>query len=155
MALRIALYEAQPSPLVMSMSDEDVMRQLAHKLVTGALVLSVGRVGGWPSSASDSAGSAAASAAADTASAAAPVVNLNKLADPPPAVAVLPALEEAQIEGAEVLPEVDQSLAQIDTASAPIGKASVSLQPTPGKVPDISTATKDASKAIGDTLDAL
>jgi hypothetical protein len=119
------------------------------------LVLSVGRVGGWPSSASDSADGSAASAAADTASAAAPVVNLNTLADPPPVVPVLPALEEAQIEGAEVLPEVDQSLSQIDLASASVGKASVSLQPTPSKVPEITSATKDASKAIGDTLDAL
>jgi superoxide dismutase len=83
------------------------------------------------------------------------VVNLNNLPDPPPIVPTLPALEEVQIEGAEVLPEVDQTLEQIAIASGTMDKASVSLAPAPTKVPQITTAMTDATKAINETLDSL
>ncbi len=75
---------------------------------------------------------------------------------PPPAPrALLPLLEALQIEGAEVLPEIMQTLAQIDVIIAGIGSATLSLEPAPSKIPDI-TATMDSFSAdITDTLGSL
>ena len=83
------------------------------------------------------------------------VVNLNTLPDAPEVVPLLPTLETVQIEGAEVLPEVDQTLEQIDVAIGTMDQASVSLAPAPTKVPQITTAMTDASGAVTKTLDAM
>lgn len=153
MALRIALYQAQPSPTLINMSDQDVMVLLAEKLLNGSLVLSTTRQGGWPTS--TAASSAAASSATTAAVESAAVVNLNLLSDPPAVIPTLPALEEVQIEGAEVLPEVDQSLDQIGLAIGTMDGASVSLAPAPTKVPTITTAMTEASSAITKALDEM
>lgn len=73
----------------------------------------------------------------------------------PPEVPLLPALEDLQIEGAKVLPEVEQTLEQIDLTMAQIDKAKASLEPAPSGVPAISTAITDASSSITGTLDDL
>lgn len=152
MALRIAVYQAQPSPLVMSMSDQEIMHYLAEKLVQGKLVLSGNNDGAWPlPDAAADASAAAAAPAADTA----PVVNLNTLPDPAEVPPLLPVLEEVQIEGAEVLPEVEQTLEQIDLTIGTIDTASVSLAPAPTKVQLVNTAMTDASAAVSKTLDEL
>ena len=153
MALRIALYQAQPSASIMALSDQEVMHQLAEKLVNGSLVLSSNRSGGWPSA--EASAAAASASAADLEIESAPVVNLNALPDPPVVVAILPVLEEVQIEGAEVLPEVDQTLEQIDAALGSMDLASAALQPAPSKVPLINEAMTQASDAVTQTLDAL
>jgi hypothetical protein len=153
MALRIALYQAQPSALVMSMTDHEVMNMLADKLLRGGLVLSRTQPGGWPTEASEAAAAAAESSAAAVEEA--EVVNLNELVDPPAVVPLLPTLETVQIEGAEVLPEVDQTLEQIDVAIGTMDKASVSLAPAPTKVPLITTAMTDASGAVTKTIDEM
>jgi hypothetical protein len=161
MALRIALYQAQPSAGIMALSDQEVLHRLAEKLVSGSLILSANRSGGWPSAevSSSAAGSAAAAAGAAAGAAAAiesaPVVNLNALPDPPAVPAILPVLEEVEIGGAEVLPEVDQTLAQIDVALGTMDQASASLQPAPSKLPLINEAMTKASQAVTQTLDAL
>ena len=160
MALRIALYNAQPSPNIIALSDQEVMQRLAEKLLNGSLVLSSSRSGGWPSSAASS-GSSSASAAATTAAAtastiaSAPVVNLNSLPDPPAVVPLLPVLEEVQMEGATVLPEVDQTMEQIDAAMGSMDQANASLQPAPSKVQQINEALTNASGSVTQALDKL
>jgi hypothetical protein len=157
MALRIALFQAQPSASIMALSDLEVLQQLAEKLVNGSLILSGNRSGGWPSADSSSSSASAASdaAAADADIESAPVVNLNALPDPPEVLPLLPVLEEVQIEGAEVLPEVDQTLAHIDTALGTMDQACASLLPAPSKVPLINEAMTRATDAVTQTLDAL
>ncbi len=155
MALRIALYQAQPSASIMALSDQEVLHRLAEKLVSGSLILSSNRSGGWPSAEATGSSAAAGAGAAEMAIESAPVVNLNALPDPPAMLAILPVLEEVEIGGAEVLPEVDQTLAQIDAALGTMDQASASLQPASTKVPLINEAMTKASQAVTQTLDAL
>jgi len=155
MALRIALYEAQPLPSVLRLSDQEVIQRLAENLLNGSLVLSGSRSGGWPSSAAASGGVAAGAASSASAITSAPVVNLNSLPDSPAVIPLLPALEEVQMEGATVLPEVDQTMEQIDAAMGSMDQANASLQPAPSKVPQINDAMKSASGSVTQALDNL
>ncbi len=154
-ALRYALYRSEHSPSVFSLSDRQVIQALAARLAQGALLLTEGGVpgegGGWPVIPA----AAAAVSGAMGASAAAPI-NLNNLpATPIPPPPLLPLLEELQIEGAEVLPEIEQTLEQIDLTMGSIDLAGVSLEPAPSKVPQIETAMLDASSSVTKTLDEL
>ena len=78
-----------------------------------------------------------------------------EVAAPPAPPPLLPLLEELQIEGAEVLPEITQTLEQIDVTIAGIGSATVSLAPAPSKIPAINTSMQSSSTSITDTLGAL
>ena len=71
---------------------------------------------------------------------------------PPP---LLPILEEVQIEGADVLPEIEQSLEQVELTIDEIKLQPVSLEPTPSKVPAINDAMSEASASVTKTLDEL
>jgi hypothetical protein len=77
------------------------------------------------------------------------------LAAPVPPPPLLPVLEEVQMEGAEVLPEIEQSLEQVDITIGEIKVAPVSLEPTPSKVPAIGTAMTEAGADVTSTLDKL
>lgn len=68
---------------------------------------------------------------------------------------LLPALEDIRIEGAEVLPELNQALAQVDATIATVGSASLSLELAPSKVAAIKTALTDATSRTTSTLGAL
>ena len=68
---------------------------------------------------------------------------------------LLDVLEDVQIEGAEVLPEVQQSLDQISNTLGSVQGASSSLAPAPNKVPDVKTAMDSTSAEITDALDKL
>jgi hypothetical protein len=154
-SLRYALYRCEHSPSVFSLSDRQVIQALSARLAQGVLLLTEGgrtsEGGGWPSMPA----SAAAVSGAMAASAAAPI-NLNHLpATPTPPPPLLPLLEELQIEGAEVLPEIEQTLEQIDLTMGSIDLAGVSLEPTPSKVPLIEAAMTDASSSVTKTLDDL
>jgi hypothetical protein len=154
-ALRYALYRCEHSPSVFSLSDRQVIQALSAKLAHGTLLLTEDGVasngGGWPVIPA----AAAAVSGAMGAGAAAPI-NLNQLpATPIPPPPLLPLLEELQIEGAEVLPEIEQTLEQIDLTMGSIDLAGVSLEPTPSKVPLIETAMTDASSSVTKTLDDL
>lgn len=148
-ALRYALYRSQPAPSVYAMGDDQVIRRLAATLADGSVVLThsheAALSGGWPLI-------AAPPVPAPTSST---LINLNALPDRPPVPPLLPLLEELQIEGAEVLPEIEQTLEQIDLTMASIDLAGVSLEPTPSKVPLIEQAMTDASAAVTQTLDDL
>lgn len=91
-------------------------------------------------------------AAAATAQGLAALPTLASLPAVPVVVALLPVLEDARIEGAEVLPELDQSLEQVKLSIAKFSGASLSLDPAPDKVGQIAdamtTAADDAKKAL-------
>jgi hypothetical protein len=90
--------------------------------------------------------------AAATRSALAALPALTTLPATPTVPALLPVLEDARIEGAEVLPELDQSLAQVELSIANFSGASLSLDPAPDKVGEIAdamnTAADEARKAL-------
>ncbi|MCU6499849.1 hypothetical protein LPN04_18795 [Rugamonas sp. A1-17] len=97
-------------------------------------------------------------APASAAASAAALSSLPALSEAPaiPVVAnLLPALEDIRIEGAEVLPELNQALAQVDATIATVGSASLSLEPAPSKVAAIKTALTDATSRTTSTLGAL
>jgi hypothetical protein len=83
------------------------------------------------------------------------LVRLDATPAPLPVPPLLPVLEELQIEGAEVLPEIEQTLEQIDLTMGSIDLAGVSLEPTPSKVPQIETAMTAATASVTKTLDEL
>lgn len=154
-ALRYALYRCEHSPSVFSLSDRQVIQALSAKLAQGTLLLTEGGAategGGWPVIPA----AAAAVSGAMGAGAAAPISLNNLPATPTPPPPLLPLLEELQIEGAEVLPEIEQTLEQIALTMGSIDLAGVSLEPTPSKVPLIETAMTDASSVVTKTLDDL
>lgn len=148
-ALRYALYRCEHSPAVFAFSDQQVIQALSAKLAHGALLLTESNApptgGGWPQLPT------VVAATPDSTT----LINLNTLPDKPPVPPLLPLLEELQIEGAEVLPEIEQTLEQIDLTMGNIDLAAVSLAPTPSKVPLIETAMTDASHSVTQTLDEL
>jgi hypothetical protein len=147
--LRYALYRCEHSPSVFAMPDAQVLQALAAKLARGALVFRDGPAsagaGGWPLVPATEAVMPASST----------LINLNTLPDRPAVPPLLPLLEEVQVEGAEVLPEIEQTLEQIDLTLGSIDLAGVSLEPTPSRVPLIETAMTDASTSVTQTLDDL
>jgi hypothetical protein len=68
---------------------------------------------------------------------------------------LLDVLEDVQIEGAEVLPEVQQSLEQISATLGSVQEASGSMAPAPSKVPDVKTAMDTTSADVTSILDKL
>jgi hypothetical protein len=57
---------------------------------------------------------------------------------------LMPDLTAMQIEGAQVLPEVDEAIEQVQLALTEITDFSLSLSPAPTKVLDIQTAMNKA-----------
>ena len=56
----------------------------------------------------------------------------------------MPDLTSLQMDGAQVLPEVEQAMAQIQVALSEVSDFSVSLSPAPSKVLDIQSAMSKA-----------
>ncbi len=152
--LRYALHRSSHGTYLFALDDERVLRALGAQLARGALLLTENTPPPAPAmprvlpKAADAAAAAAAAPAASALGLAMDPVSL-------PLLPLLPILEEVQIEGAEVLPEIMQSLAQVDLAIGEINTASVSLEPTPSKIPDIQAALGDASASVNATIDAL
>jgi hypothetical protein len=152
-AFRVALYRCEQDASALALSDPEVLQLLADKLSSGTLLLTAqglaSGTGGWPTVRAN------ASAAGADVPVSSTVVNLNALPDIVPVLPLLPLLEELQIEGAEVLPEITQSLEQIDLTLGTIDLAGISLEPTPSKVAQINTTMTDASQAVTKTIDDL
>lgn len=66
---------------------------------------------------------------------------------------LLDILEEVQIEGADVMPEVEQSLDQINAAIGNVDGVQASLAPTPDKVPEVKAAMTEANTNLKRQLD--
>lgn len=143
--LRNALSRFRNAP-VSRMTNDEVIHGLAVHLVRGELLVGTGRADyGLPPTGADA---AAASAAAVAAIAPAP--------PPPPLPAsLLPKLEEVEIEGAQVLPEVLQTMEQLEATIAEIEVATVPLEPAPSGVTAINDALTNASSSVTSTLDEL
>jgi hypothetical protein len=92
---------------------------------------------------------------ASTSSALAGMPALSDMPVVPTLPPLLDVLEDVQIEGAEVLPEVQQSLAQISNTLGSVQGASGSMTPVPNKVPDVKTAMDSTSADINQALDKL
>jgi len=97
-------------------------------------------------------------AASSASSSSSPLADMPALSDVP-VMPVLPrlldVLEDVQIEGAEVLPEVQQSLDQISVTLKSVQGASGSIAPTPNRLPEVKTAMDSTSADITKTLDKL
>lgn len=127
-------------------SAEDALDALAARLMSGDLIameeslrlMTPSRLSPAPGTST-----AAALSTLPPLSAAVPAV-------PNPA-ALLPQLEDVQIEGAQVRPEIEEGLAQVNQSVAQLSQAGASLQPAPSTVADISsTMQASASKAASD-----
>lgn len=154
-SLRYTLRRCERGAAVATLSDDDVIRAIATHIVSGQLVLTesappIPVATSFPAESSSSSSASAVSAAA-----AALIAKLPTAIPPKLELPVLPALLETQIEGAKVLPEVLQTLAQLDETMSKVNLAGVSLEPTPSGVPGISEKLKDASSSITNTLDGL
>jgi hypothetical protein len=93
-----------------------------------------------------------------SASVASALAGLPALSDVPVAPQLPPlldVLEDVQIEGAEVLPEVQQSLEQISATLGSVQEASGSMAPAPSKLPDVKTAMDSTSADVTSILDKL
>jgi hypothetical protein len=163
MRLRDLLFRTGQWPAVYSYSSHRVVSEVARLLdpalfgLASAPPVGESSRGGWPMAAAGAASAVSSSAAAASSIAAgAEVVNLNAIAVPAlPVVPLLPALEEVQMEGAEVLPEIEESLDNINSSLGSVDTASVSMTPAPSKVPEIQTSMTSASSNITSTLNAL
>lgn len=144
--LRLALQRLEPSTWVFGHTDDRVLQALAGALAQGALIASESPLPA-PRAGLPGVPAPPAPAAAPLAMTVAPIK--------PPVPPLLPVLEEVQIEGAEVLPEIMQSLEQIDITLGEIKIAPVSLAPTPSKIPEIESAMSAASGDVTRTLDGL
>ncbi len=93
-------------------------------------------------------------AAAMAAAAVASLPALSEIPSIPAVVDLLPILEDVRIEGCEVLPELNQSIEQVNAAIAQISAASLSLDPAPDKiaaiVSAITAASTKATTALGE-----
>ena len=149
MALRAALQKGEPSAPVLFWTDDQVLAKLGERLARGAVVAT--------ESAREQIPALLPAAPAPPAVVEPPAVPVSRIlagvpVPPPP---LLPVLEEVQIEGAEVLPEIEQSLEQVELTIGEIKVAPVSLEPTPSKVPGIETAMTEAGASVTSTLDKL
>lgn len=80
---------------------------------------------------------------------------LDDVPAPPVLPPLLPALEQVQIEGAEVMPEIMQSLAQTQATLGTLQDMTVSLKPAPDQVPAIQSDMEKASARLRQQLDEL
>jgi hypothetical protein len=148
--LRWILQRSGPSLVTAHGGIDGWLHALAGRLMTGAVVVleelsrqaMPGRLAAPPG--------AAMSAAALSA-----LPALSTLPQIPAIEDLLPVLEDIRIEGAEVLPELEQSLEQITVSIASVTAASVSLDPAPDKVGAIEVALADATSRTTDALGAL
>jgi hypothetical protein len=148
-SLRSALSRHRQRP-VSRLSDDEVIAALARHVADGALVLAEERrVPTAPVAFGAAAGAGALEA--PEAPARPRALAPGSLSSAP----LLPLLEKVQIEGAEVLPEVLQTLEQLELSLEKIDLASVSLDPAPSGVPPIDEAMRQASEAVTGTLDDL
>lgn len=134
------------------LSDAEVIQRMREFLAAQAPPAGLAALGapahmlaGWPEAPEE-----AGAPASDS-----PPVNLNTLPDVQPVLPLLPILEEVQLENAQVLPEIDQTLEQIDATIGGVDQASVSLAPAPLQIPKIQEAMTEAGVRVKKTLDAL
>jgi hypothetical protein len=154
--LRHVLARADRSATLFRLHDDDVIRALGHALVTGSVIVTESSRTQYtddPDAVSSPASSIDAAAAPTSPAPLAPgaaALVLDALPED-----VLPLLEEVQIAGAQVLPEILETLEQIDLTMEKLSLAMASLAPTPSGVPAITAGMTAASASITSTLGEL
>jgi hypothetical protein len=78
---------------------------------------------------------------------------LSSLPQTPVMPNLLPVLEDINVEGAEVLPELEQAMAQVKASIELVDTAGASLEPAPGKVAEIMAAMDRAATESAQGLD--
>jgi hypothetical protein len=73
----------------------------------------------------------------------------------PPVPDLLPDLEDVQIEGAKVLPEVEETLEDVKASLVHVDAASASVEPAPEPVSKIKQSMEDASSKVKKQLDEI
>jgi hypothetical protein len=156
--LRKVLHALGPAGIVAGLTDRQVLRALARRLADRTLVVSER---GAPRLYLN-VRTAFERARATRAHRRPPGAGSRRLVRPPtpalpggaPALPqLLPLLETVQIEGARVLPEILQSLEQIDLSLTSLDLAALSLEPAPTEVPSISRAMTSVSDSILSTIE--
>ncbi|MEY3654926.1 MAG: hypothetical protein RL739_3096 [Pseudomonadota bacterium] len=110
------------------------LQVLAHRMQSGALVAVE------ETAKRQFLGKMVATSAASGLSSLTSLADLANLTSIPAPSMLMPDLTALQIDGAQVLPEVDQAIAQMKTAISEVSDFSVSLSPAPAKVLDIQSA---------------
>jgi hypothetical protein len=151
---RLALSRCDRGASLFRLSDDEVVGALAAALVMGSIVATESRIPAAPPGLFGKTPPAAEDAPAATPAALAAATPPVLVLDPPP-LPLLAALETVQIEGAQVMPEVWQTMEQINLTMGQLNLATVSLEPTPSGVPGISSAMTEASGSVTATLDSL
>lgn len=151
--LQWVLHRSGPSPATAG-GDDGWLQALAGRIAGGAIVVVEElRRRATPGRLVAPGGAGAAAAASEQGLAALPL--LAAVPQAPPVIALLPVLEEARVEGAEVLPELEQSLAQVELSISKFSGASLSLDPAPDKVGEIADAMNTAADEARKTLASL
>ena len=148
--LKWILQRSGPSLATAQAGADGWLHALAGRLVNGAVVVleelsrqaQPGRL-------------VAPASAAASAAALAALPALSALPAIPVVPNLLPVLEDIRIEGAEVLPELNQALAQVKITISTLGSASLSLEPAPAKVAAIKAALTAATSRSTSTLSSL
>jgi hypothetical protein len=154
--LRRVLGRADHNVTLFRLTDDDVIRALGNALVTGSVIVTESsrtKFTDEPQSVSSPASSIDAAAAPTSPAPLAPgaaALVLDALPED-----VLPLLEDVQIAGAQVLPEILQTLEQIDLTMEKLSLAMASLAPTPSGVPAITAGMTAASASVTSTLEEL
>ncbi len=150
-SLRTLLREAMRAGPLFALSDAQVIEGLAACLLDGTIALGAGHIVEPALPASESAAPAPAAAAAAVKSAAPPIP-----ANPPSLVdALLAVIEKVVVEAADVRPEVEAALAELDLGQVQVDLATVSLAPTPSKIDPITTQMSQVSAGAVETIDGL
>jgi hypothetical protein len=149
--LRALLREAMRAGPLFALSDAQVIEALAACLLDGSIALGAGHIVEPALPASGGAPVAPAAAAPAIKSPAPPIPP-----NPPSLVdALLAVIEQVAVEAADVRPEVEAALAELDLGQAQVDFATVSLAPTPSKIDPISTQMSQASAGAVETIDGL
>lgn len=68
---------------------------------------------------------------------------------------ILPDLSSLQIEGAQVLPEIESAISEVSAATATVSSFSISLSPAPSKVADITSSMNSGGTKVASSLAAM
>lgn len=146
------IHGADGKPAFVVVPYEDWVEVIARRLDAGqAVALDHARRYARPGRLAPASSSAAAPGAAGLDSLP-PLVDVPAV---PPVPDLLPDLEDVQIEGAKVLPEIEETLEDVKASLALVDSASASVEPTPVPVDQIKQSMEEASSKVKKQLDEL
>ncbi|WP_028311614.1 hypothetical protein [Derxia gummosa] len=140
--------------------DDAVLHSLARLLAHGRLQLVDADARGLPlarlkSVVTNASPSAALAGAGGGSKSGGGLMSMMKVPSLPKLPPLLPALEDVRIEGVDVLPEIKQSIDNIQASLGSVAGASASLAPTPDKLPPVKDSMSAASAELRSQLDEL